>query len=203
MAAPPSGRCTVPSGICLRFATSFPHALILFQGLLSSYPTVLHSYTVRAMFPPRPTTRAFLGACFRRYATVELPVIVAKPPLPPPVPESVAHSALDSVVLNTLAHQPSGSRTSLPQLVQQYLERSGRVLDHQLPYEPQPSQPRRVNFDASQSEDRGVHLIAHCVQEGNRHKVTLSSGFALNAPGDHTNESIIVTCAHTLEEVRV
>ncbi|ETW87484.1 hypothetical protein HETIRDRAFT_99831 [Heterobasidion irregulare TC 32-1] len=141
------------------------------------------------------------GICLR-YATVESPVIVAKPPPPPPVPESVVHSALDSVVLNTLAHQPSGSRTSLPQLVQQYLERSGRVLDQQLPYEPQPSQPRRVNFDASQSEDRGVHLIAHCVQEGNRHKVTLSSGFALNAPGDHMNESVIVTCAHTLEEIR-
>ncbi|THH16755.1 hypothetical protein EW146_g3929 [Bondarzewia mesenterica] len=136
--------------------------------------------------------RASFRSQVRSYATVESPVIVAKPPLPPPTPERTEFSTLNNIVLNALAHEPSGSRTSLPQLIQQYLERSGHVLNSHLSYEPQPSDARRPNLDVTQTGDRGVHLIAHCVQEGDRHKVSLSSGFALNATGEREGESVII-----------
>ena len=141
----------------------------------------------------------------RLYATVEPPVIVARPP-PPPHPALAAQHAsditgLDTSVLDALAKIPSSSRIGLPQLIQQYLERSGRILDSQLPYEPTPAESRRTRFDVMSPEDRGVHLIAHCAQEGDRHKITLSSGFAIDGIGERDHESIIVTCAHTLDEV--
>jgi len=45
-------------------------------------------------------------------------------------------------------------------------------------------------------------MIAHCVNDGmGRHKVTVSSGFALAIPGE-TDGSLVLTCAHTLEEIR-
>jgi hypothetical protein len=44
-------------------------------------------------------------------------------------------------------------------------------------------------------------LIAHCVSDGPENKITLASGFALDAPSLHQDETLILTCAHTLEEV--
>jgi hypothetical protein len=131
----------------------------------------------------------------RPYATVHSPLVLARPPNPP------LHTSglrpLDRFVLEALARTPSAARTALPQLIQQYLDRAGNVLGAQLPYEPNPSPSRRVSF----STDKGgcVHLIAHAAREGDRHKVTVSSGFALDTPD---GQSIFVTCAHTLEEVR-
>ncbi|KAI0067892.1 hypothetical protein BV25DRAFT_1784910, partial [Artomyces pyxidatus] len=107
-------------------------------------------------------------------------------------------SALDSVVLDALAHTPSSSRTPLPQLIQQYLERAGHVLDAQLPYEPTPPADRAVVFD-SPSGDGGICLVAHVAREGDRSKITVSSGFAV-APRD--GQPVVLTCAHTLEEIR-
>lgn len=131
----------------------------------------------------------------RLFATVHSPVILAKPPNTPP---HASHPRpLDRFILESLASTSSAGRTALPQLIQQYLDRSGNVLAAQLPYEPRPSPSRRVSFS---SDDLGaVHLIAHVAQEGDRNKVTLSSGFAVDTSD---GQSILVTCAHTLEEVR-
>jgi len=127
----------------------------------------------------------------RPLATVNSPVILAKPPSPPPL------RPLDRFILETLASTPSTNRTALPQLVQQYLDRSGNALDAQLPYESHPSPSRRVSFSTNQGGC--VHLIAHVVRESDRNKITVSSGFAVDTLD---GQSILVTCAHVLEEVR-
>ncbi|TFY74658.1 hypothetical protein EWM64_g9354 [Hericium alpestre] len=150
----------------------------------------------------RTATRVLLRPLCRHtraYATADISVIVGEPPEPPNVP-----STLDSRILDALARVPSSSRASLPQLIQQYLDRSGNVLDAHLHYESRPSDTRRLSFESLQSggTDAPVHLLAHVVQEGNRHKITLSSAFALNATGDTPGESLIISCAHTLEEIR-
>jgi hypothetical protein len=49
------------------------------------------------------------------------------------------------------------------------------------------------------TKEADVHLIAHVVRESDRNRITVSSGFALETPD---GQSILVTCAHTLEEVR-
>jgi hypothetical protein len=135
---------------------------------------------------------AFRGHILKRlYATVHSPLIIAKPPTSPqPQP-------LDRFILETLASTPSARRTALPQLIQQYLDRSANVLDAQLPYEPRPSPSRRVAFSTDRRSD--VYLIAHVVRESDRSKITVSSGFTLETSD---GQSILVTCAHTLEEVR-
>jgi hypothetical protein len=128
----------------------------------------------------------------RQYATVKSPLLLGKPPnLPPQTPSP---RPLDRFILESLAR--TKGCTALPQLVQQYLDRSGIVLDAQLPYEPHPSPSRRVSFSASSGGD--VHLIAHVARENDRNKVTVSSGFALETS---SGQPILVTCAHTLEEV--
>jgi len=101
---------------------------------------------------------------------------------------------LDRFVLGALATAPSVERSSLPTLIQQYLTHSGKVLGVQLPYESRPSLARRVS-----DNNCDIHLIAHVAREGDRHKITLSSGFAVDVSD---GQSILVTCAHTLEEVR-
>ena len=127
----------------------------------------------------------------RLYATVHSPLILANPPIPP------SPRPLDRFILETLENTPSAGRTALPQLIQQYLGRSANVLDAQLPYEPHPSSSRRVSFSADKGGD--VYLIAHVVRESDRNQITVSSGFALETSD---GQSILVTCAHTLEEVR-
>ncbi len=129
----------------------------------------------------------------RPYATVHSPLIIAKPPLSPPHISNPR--PIDRFILESLANSPSAGRTALPQLIQQYLDRSGNVLDAQLPYEPHPSPSRRVSFSTDGSD---VHLIAHVVRESDRSKITVSSGFSLETSG---GQSVLVTCAHTLEEV--
>jgi hypothetical protein len=129
----------------------------------------------------------------RSYATVHSPLILAKPPVSPQ--HTLAPRLLDRFILETLANTSSAGRTALPQLIQQYLDRSANVLDAQLPYEPHPSSSRRVSFD----KGGDVHLIAHVVRESDRSKITVSSGFTLETSD---GQPILVTCAHTLEEVR-
>ncbi|KAI0271509.1 hypothetical protein BC834DRAFT_859961 [Gloeopeniophorella convolvens] len=130
----------------------------------------------------------------RPYATVHSPVILAKPPNPPPEPPS-SRRPIDRFLLDALARTPSTSRTPLPQLIHQYLDRVGHVLRAQLPYEPHPSSSRRVSSD----NNSDVHLIAHVAREGDRSKITLSSAFAIDSSD---GQPIVVTCAHTLEEIR-
>ena len=123
----------------------------------------------------------------RPYATIKSP----NQPLPTSAPRP-----LDRFVLESLARTLSTGRTALPRLIQQYLDRSGNVLDAQLPYEPHPSPSRRVSFTANSGGD--VHLIAHVARENDRNRVSVSSGFALETSN---GQPILVTCAHTLEEV--
>ncbi|KAI9454854.1 hypothetical protein BJY52DRAFT_1188657 [Lactarius psammicola] len=105
--------------------------------------------------------------------------------------------ALDRFVLDALSATPSVERPNLPQLIQQYLTHSGKVLGAQLAYESRPSSSRRVSFLDNNSCD--IHLVAHVAREGDRNKITLSSGFAVDTSD---GQSILVTCAHTLEEIR-
>jgi hypothetical protein len=138
-----------------------------------------------------------LSSLTRAYATVDSATIVARPPRPPvptPAQEPDPRSAIDSHILAAL---PKPGQTSLPELITQYVDRSGHVLDFSLPYEHSPVANRRVDFDAK-PEDSSVSVIAHCARDGGVHKITLCSGFALEGPGHR--ESLILTCAHTLEE---
>ncbi|TFY58636.1 hypothetical protein EVG20_g8073 [Dentipellis fragilis] len=145
----------------------------------------------------------------RAYATVQPPFII--PSTPPQPPNPVHHpSSLDNHVLRALASKSSPPRTSLSHLIQQYLDHSGHVLESQLPYESTPPAARRVAFGSNAVQidalstglDRGIYLLAHAVQEGDRHKVTLSSSFALSPTENDSSQSVIVSCAHTLEEIR-
>lgn len=130
----------------------------------------------------------------RAYATAHSPLFLAKPPVPPP--HASNPRPIDRFILENLANIPSAGRTALPQLIEQYLDRTGHVLDAHLAHEPRPSSSRRLSF--STDEGGGVHLIAHVVRESDRSKITVSSGFALETSD---GQSVLVTCAHTLEEV--
>ena len=106
-------------------------------------------------------------------------------------------STLDRFVLDALSTTPSVDRLDLSHLIRQYLIHSGKVLGTQLAYESRPSSFRRVSFSDNNCCD--IHLIAHVAREGDRNKITLSSGFAVDSSD---GQCILVTCAHTLEEVR-
>jgi len=87
-----------------------------------------------------------------------------------------------------------GQRTTFPNVIKQYLESSGTVLDVGLPYESRPDETRRLTVGK-------VVTVAHCVLVGKDHKITLASGFALNVERAKVNgEMVIVTCVHTLEK---
>jgi hypothetical protein len=131
----------------------------------------------------------------RPYAIVHSPLIIAKPPVSPP--HTPTPRPLDRFILENLTNTPAAGRTALPQLIQQYLDRSANVLDAQLPYEPHPSPSRRVSLSADKGGD--VYLIAHVVRESDRNQIAVSSGFTLETID---GQCIFVTCAHTLEEVR-
>ena len=142
----------------------------------------------------------------RSYATIENILLFAKPPPPAPVQAEAridsepTQSALDPVLMDHLVRTPASSRPSLHSLINQYLERSGRVLPSQLPYESTPAPHRRVPATV---KDGAVQLLAHVVKEGDRAKVSLSSAFAIQpvSVSDTEAQPIIVSCAHTLEEV--
>ncbi|EIW64858.1 uncharacterized protein TRAVEDRAFT_82874, partial [Trametes versicolor FP-101664 SS1] len=98
----------------------------------------------------------------------------------------------------------------LTELVEQYMKRAGHVLPSALPYESRPGPERRAQFsDVSTGAavcraDGALVTVVHVVQDrtGRGHKVAYSSGFAVHAPGAPPGEAVLVTCAHTLEEVR-
>lgn len=110
----------------------------------------------------------------------------------PPPPSSV----LDGHLLSALETQ--NCHASLTSIVEQYLMHSGKILDVSLPYESRPSECRRPRLTPTGSV---TVLVAHCVQDGAENKITLSSGFALELPSSPKDETLILTCAHTLEEV--
>lgn len=104
---------------------------------------------------------------------------------------------LDSHALTVLRSESVDDRASLIQLLQQYDSVAGKVLDMTLAYEPSPRWNRWTDFD---SDDTGVVLLTHIVDLGQEHKATICSGFAIHAHDD-PGSSVIVSCAHTLEEV--
>jgi len=65
--------------------------------------------------------------------------------------------------------------------------------------ESRPSDQRRVKFN-DDSDIGTVAMVAQCVRHGQNHNTTISLGFALNIPG---TESLVLTCAHTLEEASI
>lgn len=136
----------------------------------------------------------------RKYATIRPVTLVGKPPGPPDCTNSTvgAPAALDSLVLSQLRSKPGPSLFSL---IQEYDANEGHVIQHTLPYESRPGNDRRVVFD--QRDSSAVVMIAHAIQHEDQHKVAVCSGFALNVPSSQggENRSVIVTCAHTVEEV--
>lgn len=136
----------------------------------------------------------------RFFATVS-PSIIPHPH-PPPTPRGPDAKApllsfLDSQILKALAIQP---QTSLSDIIGHYVDQTGNVLNVSLPYESRPSENRRVSFEGNASS-KEIITVAHCAKDGDKHKIALSSGFSLNVPAPTEGETLIVTCAHTLEEV--
>ncbi|TFK57420.1 hypothetical protein OE88DRAFT_1619167 [Heliocybe sulcata] len=149
--------------------------------------------------PGRSGLHVLKGASlWRNYATADSPLVLGK--VPPPPKSNNTRFELDTRILTELCNRPSSSRVKLENLVLQYMERGGHVLETSLPYESRPSSRRKVGL-TSAAED-GVAMIAHCVRDGENHRITLSSGFALEGTGKHAGESVVVSCAHTLEEIR-
>ncbi|CAL1696555.1 unnamed protein product [Somion occarium] len=153
---------------------------------------------------PRCLSSTSLRAGCRSYAIVGTTTFIGKPPKLPanadtPAPPLPTPSGLNKRILSAL----DGKSPSLPTLIDQYTDHSGTVLDVSLPYESRPSSQRRTKFDAS--DDSDVIMVAHAVQNGAQHKVTVCSGFALDVAREEeqpSEETLIVTCAHTLEEIR-
>jgi len=138
----------------------------------------------------------------KTYATVS-PSIVGQTPHPAePTREEFSESVppiLDRLVLQAAS---KCHKTLLPDIIKQYIDTAGTVLDLSLPYESRPSDSRRPSLTNSADSCKNVITVAHCAQVGSEHKITLSSGFALNIE-DRSNskgETLILTCAHTLEE---
>lgn len=134
--------------------------------------------------------------CLRRPVVASRPYATVSSVLPKPPSTAHIRSGLD-IDDRLLAALPGGP--SLQSLVHQYIEQSGCVLASSLPYESRPTDRRRPTF----SNGDQVAMIAHCVKDKTgKHEVTVSSGFALAAPGADSDGTLIVTCAHTLEEAR-
>ncbi|KAF9270445.1 hypothetical protein L218DRAFT_35095 [Marasmius fiardii PR-910] len=150
-------------------------------------------------------TSHFCTPLLRHYATVSSTVVnqIGKPPLPPaPVSTTRSHalSQLDQNILTSLTRMTDQAQHSLFDLIGQYIKNSGRILDVSLPYEPRPVARRRVTLEDSDEDD--VVLVANCIKDkdSGEHEITVSSGFVLEVP--MFSESVVVTCAHTLEEIR-
>ncbi|KAF5337395.1 hypothetical protein D9611_003254 [Ephemerocybe angulata] len=143
------------------------------------------------------------AARFRLLATVSPSFIPTRQPPPPPtpvVPDKPEPSYIDSQILKKLDGQPQ-TGPSLSDIIGHYIDQTGNVLDVVLPYESLPSPERRIKFEDTVSS-KEIVTVAHCVKNGEDHRIGLSSGFAVNAPALRKGEKLIVTCAHTLEQIR-
>ncbi|KAG7450291.1 uncharacterized protein BT62DRAFT_884339 [Guyanagaster necrorhizus] len=155
------------------------------------------------LWPPAYTryvygSRFLSQLCLRNcYATVA-PATSRQPRTPDS--DSALPSSLDK---NILAHL-STDIPSLHELIRQYEANSGHVFRCSLPYESRPSESRQRHGlpNTSGDSESNIVMIAHCVETRDDHKVSLSSGFALEAPSAIPGETLFLTCAHTLEEAR-
>lgn len=147
------------------------------------------------LVPRRPHLQRILWLRgLRGYATVK-PVTIAAGP---PKSALSAPTALDALILSELRKTPTAS---LPSLVQQFDSNSGKVLKAPLIYESRPSAEKKVKFVEN---DNSVVMVAHAAQNADRWKVSICSAFALNAPPEASGgpeQSVLLTCAHTLEAV--
>lgn len=107
---------------------------------------------------------------------------------------------LDSHLLAALRWSAQRGAT-LGNLSHEFDSNVDRVLDMSLPYESTPPLSRRLTFDKTGSgkPHQGIVMVAHCVSPKDdfspqKSKVKVSSGFVIG-------DGLIVTCAHTFEEV--
>jgi len=138
----------------------------------------------------------------KTYATVSSSIVGQAPYPAEPTREEISDSV--SPVLDSLILQAASNvhKSLLPDIIKQYIDTAGTVLDLSLPYESRPSESRRPSLTNATDSCKDVVMVAHCAQVGSEHKLTLSSGFALNVKdkSNSKSETLILTCAHTLEE---
>ncbi|KAF9535582.1 hypothetical protein CPB83DRAFT_20674 [Crepidotus variabilis] len=153
----------------------------------------------------------------RVYATVSKSTICQRPATKPLIstryfsnkePDANTEDSVPRLIDETVLQAVTSSRresTSLREIIEQYFACSGTILEVSLPYESRPSEARRtVSTDIAVLQcESNVILIAHCAVIGGEDKITLSSGFTLNIAREKVRgEAVIITCAHTLEEIR-
>ncbi|KAI0724367.1 hypothetical protein C8T65DRAFT_626243 [Cerioporus squamosus] len=155
----------------------------------------------------------------RRYAQVGSTTFLGVPPSAPgptPVPRAAASpqptsqvKAFDANVLSELhraasehpgpsgvsAAAPGSAITPLTELVEQYMKHEERRVQFS-------RDATNANVEVS-TADGALFMVAHAVHDRTgKHKITYSSGFAVHAPGTPDGQVALVTCAHTLEEIR-
>ncbi|EJT99532.1 hypothetical protein DACRYDRAFT_117763 [Dacryopinax primogenitus] len=158
----------------------------------------------------------------RRCLALPLPAS-ALPPNLPPVPDAPGYlpptstptpsphsprtvNPLDAYILARFQRlRSSACITPLRRLLTEYNENSSRVLPEYLPYEPSPPKERRVDFH--QGQDGGTVLVAHVIADPKgEEKVIVCSGFPIRTryaqQGERGGRTLIVSCTHTLEQVR-
>lgn len=163
-----------------------------------------------------PGTIQRRAACaIRGYAaTADSPLPLNNAALVPEKPETrgLTQDPLDDYidVYQRIFLQPGGfdGLSSLTKLYAEYRSNAGHVLEHVLPYEAYPPSSRRSDAVHAAPRDTvgdGVVLVVHVLQglDGHIEKMSVCSGFAVAAENrDEASASdIIITCAHTLEEV--
>ncbi|KAI6133348.1 hypothetical protein EDD16DRAFT_1531331 [Pisolithus croceorrhizus] len=107
---------------------------------------------------------------------------------------SLSHHVAAALVAD---HHPPGE---LGRLVREYEQCSATVLRCQLPIEHIPCPARKVDTSSPES---GSVLIVHALDCGQAGvKKTIGSGFAIRPrPGSSDEDTMVLTCAHTLEEI--
>ncbi|KAF5368477.1 hypothetical protein D9758_002379 [Tetrapyrgos nigripes] len=148
----------------------------------------------------RPVSWTSLRLVCRKFATVSSSAINRYPTSKPAAEllEGSVPSQLDRSILSAV----QSGRYPLSGLIRDYLDNVGTVLDASLAYESRPSPSRSLSSRTSESSRNPLVLVAHCVRDGNNHKLTLCSGFALKVSSQREGEAYVLTCAHTFEEIR-
>lgn len=98
---------------------------------------------------------------------------------------------------------------SIQELYHQYQHQAGAMIDRVVPYEETPHHEKRADVLVADShhelEGDGLVLVVHVLFDLDSlrlQKTAVCSGFVVNAGvSDRSQGDVIVTCAHTLEEV--